>query len=295
VTIDLAPAARASVLVEALPYIQRFGGAVIVIKYGGNALAGSAGEAGPSEAAALASFASDVVLMRSVGIRPIVVHGGGPQIGDLMARLGKQPEFQQGLRVTDAETLDIARMVLVGKVNPEIVAAINVHGPLAVGLSGADSRLITAVPRDPLLGYVGDVGTVNPTLLHQLLNEELIPVVATIGADASGQAFNINADTAAGAIAAALKAEKLIYLTNIEGLRRDVRDPATLLSSVTTDDLRALLDSGAISEGMIPKVASCMEAVLGGVGGAHILDGRVPHSLLLEIFTAGGVGTMITP
>jgi acetylglutamate kinase len=293
VTIDLAPASRASVLVEALPYIQRFRGAVIVIKYGGNALAEGPGD--DAEAFALASFASDVVLMRSVGIRPIVVHGGGPQIGQLMARLGKEPEFQEGLRVTDSETLDIARMVLVGKVNPEIVAAINVHGPLAVGLSGADSRLITAVRRDPRLGYVGDVGTVNPTLLHQLLNEELIPVVATIGADADGQAFNINADTAAGAIAAALRAEKLIYLTNIEGLRRDVSDPTSLLSSVTTAELDELLGSGVVSEGMIPKVTSCLQAVRDGVGGAHILDGRVPHSLLLEIFTAGGVGTMITP
>ena len=292
-TIDLAPAARASVLVEALPYIQRFRGAVIVIKYGGNALAEGPGD--DAEAFALASFASDVVLMRSVGIRPIVVHGGGPQIGQLMARLGKEPEFQEGLRVTDSETLDIARMVLVGKVNPEIVAAINVHGPLAVGLSGADSRLITAVRRDPRLGFVGDVGTVNPTLLHQLLNEELIPVVATIGADADGQAFNINADTAAGAIAAALRAEKLIYLTNIEGLRRDVSDPTSLLSSVTTAELDELLGSGVVSEGMIPKVTSCLQAVRDGVGGAHILDGRVPHSLLLEIFTAGGVGTMITP
>jgi acetylglutamate kinase len=297
-SVDLAPAARASVLVEALPYIQRFRGAVIVIKYGGNALAeGPDGDGGPgsdAEAFALASFASDVVLMRSVGIRPVVVHGGGPQIGELMSRLGKEPVFESGLRVTDAETLDIARMVLVGKVNPEIVAAINMHGPLAVGLSGADSRLITAAPREARLGFVGDVAAVNPTLLHQLLNEELIPVVATIGAGADGQAYNINADTAAGAIAAALGAEKLIYLTNIEGLRRDVGDPSSLLSSVTTGDLEQLMASGAVSEGMIPKVSSCVHAVRGGVSSAHILDGRIAHSLLLEIFTAGGVGTMVT-
>jgi acetylglutamate kinase len=276
------------VLVEVLPYIQRFRGAVIVIKYGGNALADA------SEAAALASFASDVVLMRSVGMLPVVVHGGGPQIGELMARLHKQPEFRDGLRVTDADTLDIARMVLVGKVNPELVSAINVHGPLAVGLSGADSRLITASPRDPALGFVGDVRQVNPTILRQLLNEELIPVVATIGADESGQAYNINADTAAGAIAAALGAAKLIYLTNIAGLRRRVDDPTSLISTIDADGLDALVADGTVADGMIPKVASCAFAVRGGVGQAHILDGRVPHALLLEVFTAAGVGTMVT-
>jgi acetylglutamate kinase len=297
----LSARARADMLIEVLPYIQRFRGAIIVIKYGGNALAGSPSDHaadpndGGGEAAALASFASDVVLMRSVGIRPVVVHGGGPQIGQLMARLGKVPEFRQGLRVTDAETLDIARMVLVGKVNPELVSAINVHGPLAVGLSGADSRLITAVPRDAELGYVGDVGEVNPTLLRQLLNEDLIPVVATIGADKAGHAYNINADTAAGAIAEALSAEKLIYLTDIEGLRSDVSDPASLISSLGADQLEAMVETGVVGGGMIPKVAACVAAVRGGVGYAHILDGRVPHALLLEIFTDGGVGTMVTP
>jgi acetylglutamate kinase len=286
---DLTAADRAAVLVEALPYIQRFRGAVIVIKYGGNALADA------SEASALSSFASDVVLMRSVGMLPVVVHGGGPQIGSLMARLDKQPEFRNGLRVTDADTLDIARMVLVGKVNPELVSAINVHGPLAVGLSGADSRLITATPRDPDLGFVGDVAHINPTILRQLLNEELIPVVATIGADANGQAYNINADTAAGAIAAALGATKLIYLTNIAGLRRRVDDPDSLISVIDADGLDALLGDGTVADGMIPKVSSCVMAVRGGVGQAHILDGRVPHALLLEVFTAAGVGTMVTP
>jgi acetylglutamate kinase len=286
----LSAATRADVLVEALPYIQRFRDAVIVVKYGGNALADRGGD----ETAALASFASDVVVMRSVGMRPVVVHGGGPQIGQLMERLGKEPKFRDGLRVTDAETLDIARMVLVGKVNPDIVSAVNVHGPLAVGLSGADSRLITAVPRDQGLGFVGDVGSVNATILLQLLNEELIPVVATIGADASGQPYNINADTAAGAIAEALEAEKLIYLTDIDGLRGDVADPATLVSSITADDLADLIDDGTVTAGMIPKAASCVRAVRSGVAQAHILDGRVPHALLLEIFTTSGVGTMIT-
>jgi acetylglutamate kinase len=292
-TSSVGPSARAAVLVEALPYIQRFAGATVVVKYGGNALS-DGGDGDGDQAAALASFASDVVLMRSVGMLPVVVHGGGPQIGELMVRLGKQPVFEGGLRVTDAETLDIARMVLVGRVNPEMVSAINIHGPLAVGLSGADSRLITATARDAALGFVGDVASVNPTVLRQLLNERLIPVVATIGADEQGQAYNINADTAAGAIAQALDAEKLVYLTNIDGLRRDVASAASRISATTPSGLEQLVADGSISEGMIPKVRSCIEAVRGGVRQAHILDGRVPHALLLEIFTEAGVGTMVT-
>lgn len=279
---------KAEVLVEALPYIERWQDRIVVVKYGGNALAGAA------EQRALASFASDVVLMRSVGMRPVVVHGGGPQIGALLARLGKDSQFVGGLRVTDAETLDVVRMVLLGQVNPDLVAAINVHGPLAVGLSGADTRLLTTRTADPELGFVGDVVAVNPVVVRRLVEQRLIPVVATIGADESGQAHNVNADIAAGAIAAALGAGKLIYLTDVEGLRRDVDDAASLISSVTTEELRGLMDSGAVTAGMIPKVSSCISAVEGGVGQAHILDGRVPHALLLEIFTDRGVGTMIT-
>ena len=286
------PATKAEILVEALPYIRRFWGQVVVVKYGGNALA--AGQAGTSEAEALASFATDVVLMRSVGMRPLVVHGGGPQIGELMARLGKVPEFVDGLRVTDADTLDIARMVLVGKVNRDIVSAINVHGPLAVGVSGEDAGLISAQARDPQLGFVGDVVAVNPDLVLRLVAEDLIPVIATIGSDPTGQAYNINADTAAGAIAEALGATKLVYLTDVDGIRRDRDDPATRISSATARDLAALIDSGAVDGGMIPKVRSCMKAVTGGVAQAHILDGRQPHALLLEIFTKEGVGTMVT-
>ncbi len=191
------PDEKAAVLVEALPYIRRFSGSVVVVKYGGNALAGG------SEADALELFAQDIVLMRSVGMRPVVVHGGGPQISELMGRLGKVPEFRNGLRVTDAETVDIARMVLRGQVNPRLVAAINVHGALAVGVSGEDAGLISATPAPGDLGFVGQVGAINPTILERLLNEDLIPVVATIGTDPSGQAYNINADTVAGAIAAA--------------------------------------------------------------------------------------------
>ncbi|MBV8983745.1 MAG: acetylglutamate kinase [Acidimicrobiia bacterium] len=278
------PREKAGVLAEALPYIRRFWGRVVVVKYGGNAM----------EDPALAQlFAQDIVLMRSVGMRPVVVHGGGPQIGDLMNRLGKEPEFRQGLRVTDAETLDIARMVLVGKVNRDIVSEINVHGPLAVGLSGEDAGLITASRRSPDLGFVGDVDAINASILERLLSEELIPVVATIGSDLEGQAYNINADTAAGAIAEALSAEKLVYLTNVEGLLKDVEDPGSVISQLSADDLEAMIDDGTLTEGMIPKARSCLRAVRRGVGHAHILDGRVPHALLLEIFTTEGIGTMV--
>ncbi|MEY2565632.1 MAG: acetylglutamate kinase [Actinomycetota bacterium] len=278
--------AKAAVLVDALPYIRRFWDKIVVVKYGGNAISGHDDD--------LDRFAQDIVLMRSVGMRPVVVHGGGPQIGELMRRLGKEPEFRDGLRVTDAETLDIARMVLVGKVNREIVSAINVHAPLAVGLSGEDAGLITATARNPDLGFVGDVGGINTSILDRLLAQELIPVVATIGADDKGQAYNINADTAAGALAAALAAEKLVYLTNIEGLRRDVDDPDTLLTTVSVDELEKLVADGALEGGMLPKVDSCVRAVRAGVGQAHILDGRLPHALLLEIFTPEGIGTMVT-
>ncbi len=277
-------AVKAEILVDALPYIRRFWGQVVVVKFGGSAITPDA----------LASFATDIVLMRSVGMRPLVVHGGGPQIGEMMARLGKVPEFVDGLRVTDSETLDIARMVLVGKVNRDIVSAINVHGPLAVGVSGEDGGVISAQAMDPSLGFVGEVAAVNPDLLHRLLAEDLIPVVATIGSDPTGQAYNINADTAAGAIAAALKATKLVYLTDVDGLRRDRHDPSTRISTATTVELEALLTDGSIDGGMIPKVISCIKAVQGGVGRAHILDGSQDHALLLEIFTKEGVGTMVT-
>lgn len=287
------PEDMAAVLVEALPYIRRFRQAVVVVKYGGNALAGSDGSEGVADA--LASFAQDVVLMRSVGMLPVVVHGGGPQIGALMARLGKEPEFRNGLRVTDADTLDIARMVLVGKVNRDIVSAINIHGALAVGLSGEDANLIRATARDVALGFVGDVDVVDPEILNRLLAQGLIPVVATIGADLAGQAYNINADTVAGAVAEALHATKLVYLTDVAGLRADADDPDSLVAVTDADGLDAMVASGAARGGMVPKVTACARAVRGGVGQAHILDGRVPHALLLEVFTDAGVGTMVTP
>jgi acetylglutamate kinase len=279
--------AKAATLVEALPYIRRFSGKTVVIKYGGNALAGK------SQHHALDLFAQDVVLMRLVGMRPVVVHGGGPQISSLMNRLGKTAEFRDGLRVTDADTVDIARMVLVGQVNPQLVAAINAHGNFAVGVSGGDAGLLRAAPHDGGLGFVGNVDAVNPRLLEGLLTDEFIPVVATIGTDEAGQPYNINADVVAAAIAEALGAEKLVYLTDVEGLRGDVDDAASLIQQATADDLERLIDSGVISGGMIPKARSCIRAVRGGVRRAHILDGRVPHVLLLEIFTDEGVGTMI--
>jgi acetylglutamate kinase len=280
------PADRAATLVEALPYIRRFSGQVVVVKYGGNALAGS-------EDDALALFAQDVVLMRQVGMKPVVVHGGGPQISDLMSRLGKQPVFRDGLRVTDAETVDIVRMVLVGQVNPQLVAAINVHGALAVGISGQDAGLIQAVARDPRLGFVGDIDAVRPQILVDLLDDGFIPVVATVGTSTSGQPYNINADTVAGAIAEALGAEKLVYLTDIEGIRRDPQDPSTLVRQTTADELDRLVADGSIAGGMIPKVESCIGAVRHGVRRAHILDGRIAHVLLLELFTDEGIGTMV--
>jgi acetylglutamate kinase len=280
-------AERADVLVEALPYIQRFSGRVVVVKYGGNALAGS------TEGDALALFAQDLVLMRAVGMHPVVVHGGGPQISQLMQRLGKQAEFRNGLRVTDAETVDIVRMVLIGQVNPQIVSAINVHGPIAVGVSGEDAGLIRAVARDAALGFVGDVEMINPRILRGMISNDFIPVVATIGTDAEGQAYNINADTVAGAIAEALGAEKLVYLTDIEGLRRSVDDAGSLIRQTTPDELDRLIEQGIIAGGMIPKVDSCVQAVRAGVRRAHILDGRIAHVLLLELFTDEGIGTMV--
>jgi acetylglutamate kinase len=204
------------------------------------------------------------------------------------------PEFVDGLRVTDGETLDIVRMVLVGQVNREIVSAINVHAPLAVGVSGEDAGLITATPRDPRLGFVGDVAAVRPELLIRLLAEDLVPVVATMGTDVDGQAYNINADTVAGAVAAALGARKLVYLTDIEGIRADRDDPSTLLSVASADQLDGLIADGTINGGMIPKVLSCTTAVRAGVEEAHILDGRAPHALLVEVFTDQGIGTMVT-
>jgi acetylglutamate kinase len=277
-------AAKAAVLAEALPYIREFWGKTVVIKYGGNAM---------TDPALVDLFAQDVVLMRLVGMNPVVVHGGGPQISELMRRLGKEPVFIEGLRVTDAETMDIVRMALVGKVNREVVAALNRHGPYAVGLSGEDAGLISVAPRDARLGFVGDVTSINASVLERQIGAELIPVVATVGVDNHGQAYNVNADAVAGAIAEALRAEKLVYLTNVPGLYRDFGDEGSLISQISSGELAAMLDNGELSEGMVPKVASCVAALRKGVGRAHLLDGRIPHALLLEFFTREGIGTMV--
>ena len=279
------PERRTQALIEALPYIQRFRGAVIVVKFGGNAM-------GDPQLAH--TFAEDMVLLRSVGLKPVVVHGGGPQIGDLLSRLGKETEFVDGLRVTDAETLDVARMVLVGKVGRDIVGAINVHGAFAVGLSGEDGGLITAEPRDEALGFVGDIVAVNPGIVERLLAEEMIPVISTIGSDADGQAYNINADTVAGALAGALNAEKVVYLSDVPGLLTDVDNPGSVVARASITEAKTMLADGTISGGMIPKVTACVEAVEAGARSAHMLDGRVPHVVLLELFTEKGIGTMIT-
>jgi acetylglutamate kinase len=274
------------VLAEALPYIREFSGKTVVIKYGGHAM----------EDPALAElFAQDVVLMRLVGMNPVVVHGGGPQITELMRRLGKEPEFVDGRRVTDAETVDIVRMTLVGKVNREIVASVNRHGSYAVGLSGEDAGLIRVDQRDPRLGFVGDVRAIDPTIVFRLLREELIPVIATVGVDDDGNAYNVNADTVAGAMAEALDAEKLVYLTDVAGVYRDWPDESSLISRIDVEGMEQLITTGKVSEGMIPKLESCVSALRRGVRSAHVLDGRLPHALLLEFFTREGVGTMVRP
>lgn len=278
----------ARVLVEALPYIRRFTGRTVVVKYGGNALAGA------SEDDALGLFADDIVLMHAVGIKCVVVHGGGPQINEMLARVGVESKFHEGLRITDAETMDIVRMVLNGRINSEIVNKINAHGTLAVGVSGEDGRTLQVTTRDPALGFVGDVERVRTHVIDSLLADGLVPVVSTVGVDISGQAHNVNADTAAGAIAEALGAEKIIYLTDIAGLRRNIEDASSLIDRIDIGALSELLASGTIQGGMIPKVESCIRAVQGGVKSAHVLDGRIPHVLLLELFTDQGVGTMIT-
>jgi acetylglutamate kinase len=277
---------KAIVLAEALPYIREFSGKTVVIKYGGHAM-------NDPDLADL--FATDVVLMRLVGMNPVVVHGGGPQITDLMRRLGKEPEFVDGRRVTDAETVDIVRMTLVGKVNREIVASVNRHGSYAVGLSGEDAGLIRVDQRDPALGFVGDVRHIDPTIVLRLLREELIPVIATVGVDDDGNAYNVNADSVAGAVAEALDAEKLVYLTDVAGVYGDWPDETSLISRIDVQGMEQLIAGGKVSEGMIPKLESCVSALRAGVRSAHVLDGRLPHALLLEFFTREGVGTMVRP
>jgi acetylglutamate kinase len=277
---------RAAVLSEALPYLQRFAGKIIVVKYGGNALADSTEDS-------MAVFARDIALLHAVGMKPVVVHGGGPQITAMMERLGKESKFHNGLRVTDAATIEIVSMVLLGSVNPMFVSLINQSGANAAGVSGADVGLFQCVQRDPALGFVGDVVSVNPMAVQGLLDDGVVPVVATLGTDAAGQSYNINADTAASALAVMLKAEKILFLTDIAGVLRNPADPESLIPTLTPQSIAGLTKDGVISGGMIPKLDSCLHAVEGGVAAAHILDGRVSHVTLLELLTDTGVGTMV--
>jgi acetylglutamate kinase len=284
-------AQKAAVLAEALPWLQRFHGTTVVIKYGGSAML---------DDELKQAFAQDMVFLRLAGLRPAVVHGGGPQINAMLDRLGVVGEFRGGLRVTTPETIDVVRMVLFGQVGRELVGLINAHGPFAVGISGEDAQLFTATRRTAMVngqqvdvGLVGDVAAVNPGAVLDIVNAGRIPVVSGLAPDADGVVHNINADTAAAALAVALGAEKLVMLTDVEGLYTDWPDRSSLLSEVTADQLERLLPG--LSAGMVPKMEACLRAVRGGVPQAHVIDGRVAHSVLLEVFTTEGVGTMVLP
>ena len=289
-TRDLAIAlGKANTLIEALPWLERFHKAVVVIKYGGHAM---------TDPEVQRAFAADLVFLRYVGLRPVVVHGGGPQISAMLDRLGIASEFRGGLRVTTPESVDVVRMVLVGQVGRQLVGLINEHGPFAVGMSGEDARLFTAVRRKATVdgeevdvGLVGDVDAVNTDAVTDLIAAGRIPVISTVAPDAEGVLHNLNADTAAGALAAALSARKLVVLTDVPGLYRSWPDPDSLVSQITTDEAADLLPT--LEAGMVPKVEACLRAVRGGVPAAHIVDGRMPHSVLLEIFTDEGFGTMV--
>lgn len=276
---------RVKVLSEALPYIQKFAGRKIVVKYGGAAM---------KDSNLKDKVIRDIVLLSCVGIRPIVVHGGGPEINSWLGKLGIEPQFKDGLRVTDAPTMEVVEMVLVGKVNKEIVSLINQAGGRAVGLCGKDANLIKARPEGREgIGFVGEVSNVKIDILQSLVNDGYIPVVSSVAADEKGQAYNINADTVAGEIAAAMDAEKLILLTDTAGILEDYHNPDTLIVKLDIQEARQLIEKGIVSGGMIPKVNCCVRSLAQGVRAAHILDGRVPHSLLQEIFTDSGVGSMI--
>jgi acetylglutamate kinase len=278
----------AAVLIEALPYIQRFAGATVVVKYGGNALSGT------THTDPLKVFAEDMVFLASVGIHPIVIHGGGPQINAELERQGIESKFVDGRRVTDGPTMKVVEEVLAHQVNPSIVQAINNCGGKARGMSGAVDGLISVVQRNADLGFVGDVVGIGSQALGAVVAAGEIPVIATVGVDHAGQTFNINADSVAAFVAGEMKAEKLLYLTDIEGLRRDVARADSLISSLTDTELKDLLNDGTIAGGMIPKAESCMEAVGLGVPAVHILDGRIAHVSIIELFTDAGIGTMVT-
>ncbi|MBQ7144948.1 MAG: acetylglutamate kinase [Oscillospiraceae bacterium] len=275
---------RARILTEALPYIQRYNGRVVVVKYGGNAMISEE---------LRDQVAEDIVLLNAVGVKVVLVHGGGPEINELLRRLGKQSEFVNGLRVTDAETMEVVEMTLAGKVNKNLVNLLGLHGGRAIGLSGMDGRLIRASQKNPALGYVGNVTGVNVKPITDLLDLGYIPVISTIGCDGAGQLYNINGDTAAAHIAGALGAERLFMMTDVPGVLRDKDDPSTLIRHLTVSEAVELFKENVIAGGMIPKVDCCIAAINYGVRSVVILDGRVPHSILAEILTDEGAGTMV--
>jgi acetylglutamate kinase len=278
-------ATRVQILSEALPYIQRFAGKTIVVKYGGAAM---------KDSNLKDRVIRDIVVLSCMGVRPVVVHGGGPEINSWLDKLGIEPQFKDGLRVTDAATMDVVEMVLVGRVNKELVSLINSAGGRAVGLCGKDGNLIVARPiSNGDIGFVGEVSNVDTRVIAALVDNGYVPIISSVAADEMGQAHNINADTVAGEIAAALGAEKLILLTDTVGILRDYHDPETLIPKLTISQARKLIEEGVVSGGMIPKVNCCVRSLAQGVRAAHILDGRIPHSLLLEIFTDEGIGSMI--
>jgi acetylglutamate kinase len=283
--ISEAEATRVRVLSEALPYIQQFTGRTVVVKYGGAAM---------KDGSLKDKVIRDIVFLSCVGVRPVVVHGGGPEINSWLGKLGIEPQFKNGLRVTDAATMDVVEMVLVGRVNKELVSLINRSGGRAVGLCGKDGNLIKARPEGREgIGFVGEVSGVDISILETLVENGYIPIVSSVAADEAGQAYNINADTVAGEIAAALGAEKLILLTDTAGILKDYKDPSTLIGKVDIQEARHLIASGVVGGGMIPKVNCCVRSLAQGVRAAHIIDGRIPHALLLEIFTNEGIGSMI--
>ncbi|MCC5911248.1 MAG: acetylglutamate kinase [Clostridiaceae bacterium] len=282
---QLSPCQKADVLIESLPYIKKFYNETVVIKYGGNAMINEELKQ---------TVIQDIILMRFVGMKPVIVHGGGPEITDMMRKLGKEPQFIDGLRVTDQETLEITEMVLLGKINRQIISLINNNGVKAVGISGKDGNMIKAKLKNPKLGFVGEVEEIDIDLIHTITDKGYIPVISPIGCGSNGETYNINADEVAGKVAAALGAKKLVLITDVKGVMKDQSDTSSIISHIKTHEIRQYIQEQIIGGGMIPKVHCCFHAVTNGVERAHIIDGTKLHSILLEIFTNKGIGTMIT-
>ncbi len=275
---------RAKIICEALPYIRKYSGKTLVIKYGGNAM---------NDEAVTTTILQDIAALKIVGVNPILVHGGGPEINKMLARLGVEPEFKNGLRVTDKQTMEVAQMILCGKINKNIVGELNSMGVKAIGLCGKDSQLIKAETLDPDLGYVGKITEINAKLLEILARDEFIPVIASIATDEQGNSYNVNADVAAAAIGAAMHAEKLLFLSDIDGIMANKDKAESLIDRITVSELRKMIDDGSITGGMVPKATSCIDAIERGINSVFVLNGTLPHSILLELFTDNGVGTMI--